>query len=120
MVIVGGSDFNLCSCDHTAIFANRKVRYMYICFIFSPVFLNPPCRMLEFQCVTRISLVQTINCTLRHGLNSFEKDCFSDFCTCWRLQKDYNPCLMTTALYYLSSKLDSSRMSQYNNPRQHY
>ena len=68
---------------HTAIFPNRKVLYMYICLIFSPVFLNPPCRMLKFQHVTRISLLQTINGTLRRGLNSFDKDCFSDFCTCW-------------------------------------
>ena len=47
--------------------------------IFSPVFLNPPGRTLTFQHVTRISLVQTIACTLRHGLTLLTKIVFQIF-----------------------------------------
>ena len=54
---------------------------------------------------------KNFNCTnycLCDSLCSFDRDCFSDFCTYMLDQKDYNPCLMFTVLYYLSSQLDSN------------
>ena len=78
---------------------------MFGSYIFSPVFLNPPGRTLTFQHVTRISLVQTIACTLRHGLTLLAKIVFQIFVHAG--PKRLQPCLMITVLYYLSSKLDS-------------
>ena len=73
---------------------------------YSPVFLNPPGRTLPFQHVPRISLVQTIACTLRHGLTRLSKIVFHIFVHAGpkRLQPLY---LMVKVLYYLSSKLVS-------------
>ena len=84
----------------------KQGTFIYVWFLhFSPVFRNPLGRTLTFQLVTRISLVQTIAYTLCHGLTLLTKIVFQIFCMLD--QKDYNPCLMITVLYYLSSKLDS-------------
>ena len=95
------------SCDlwYIAIFVNRKARYLYICLV--PTFFLVssqihPAKMLMFQHVTRISLKQIIACTLRYVLLT---EIVLQIFVHAEPKKNYNPCLMFTVLYYLSSKL---------------
>ena len=78
--------------------------YIFWFLNFLPVFLNPPgSRTLTFQHVTRISLVQTIACTL---FLLFRQRLFFRFFL-HAGPKRLQPCLTITVLFYISYQVDS-------------